>query len=153
MITLNVGDTAPDFTAFDQNGNAHTLSQLRGKKVVLLFYGEDGSPTCTIQLCNIRDNYEALTSAGFQVITVSPDSAKKHKNFEKKQHLNFVMITDPAHHVLDKYGIWDEKELFGRKYMGVLRTTFVIDEQGIIIKVFTTPKNKAHAEEILSSIQ
>lgn len=153
MITLKPGDEAPDFTALDQNGNAHTLSDLRGKKVVLLFYGEDGSPTCTIQLCNIRDNYEALISAGFHVITVSPDSAKKHKNFEKKKQLPFIMISDPKHEVLDKYGIWDEKELFGRKYMGVLRTTFIIDEDGSIDRIFTTPKNKSHAEEILASFQ
>lgn len=153
MITLQPGDVAPDFTALDQNGNAHTLSELRGKKVVLLFYGEDGSPTCTIQLCNIRDNYQSLTDAGLHVITVSPDSAKKHKNFERKQQLPFIMISDPGHQVLDKYGIWDEKELFGRKYMGVLRTTFVIDENGMIIRIFPTPKNKAHAEEILASFQ
>jgi peroxiredoxin Q/BCP len=153
MVTLKVGDKAPDFSAPDQNGKIWTLSEMRGKKTVLVFYSEDGSPTCTIQACNLRDNYDALMKAGFQLLTISPDTAKKHKKFEAKFQLPFIMLTDPEHHVLDKYGIWDEKELFGRRYMGVLRTTFVIDEKGIIIRVFHTPKNKAHVQEILESFK
>lgn len=142
---------APLFSAKDQNGNKVSLSDYKGKKVVLYFYPEDDTPTCTIQACNLRDNYALLKKEGFEVIGVSPDTEKSHKKFETKFKLPFTLLADTDHTILNKYGVWGEKQLFGRNYMGVHRTTFVIDEKGIIRKVFTRPANKAHAEEIVEA--
>lgn len=152
MITLKEGDKAPAFTGKDQDDNKVSLSSYKGKKVALYFYPEDDTPTCTIQACNLRDNYALLKKNGFEVIGVSPDEAKKHKKFEAKYKLPFTLIADPSHAILEKYGVWNQKQMFGNKYMGVLRTTFVIDEKGIICKIFLRPKNKAHAEEIIESM-
>jgi peroxiredoxin Q/BCP len=149
MISLKEGDKAPAFTAKDQNGQKVSLADLKGKKIVLYFYPEDGTPTCTVQACNLRDNYALLKKEGFTVLGVSPDEEKKHKKFEAKYDLPFTLLADPEHQVIDKYGVWGEKQLYGRKYMGLLRTTFLIDEKGRIRKIFTKPKSKAHAEEIV----
>ena len=149
MVTLKVGDKAPAFTGTDQNGEKISLKNYRGKKLVLYFYPEDDTPTCTIQACNLRDNFGLLKKNGFEVVGVSPDEAKQHKKFEKKFDLPFTMIADTSHAILEKYGVWDHKQMFGHKYMGVLRTTFVIDGKGIIQKIFLRPRNKAHAEEII----
>jgi len=151
MVTLKEGDKAPVFKGIDQNENKISLADYKGKKVVLFFYPEDDTPTCTIQACNLRDNYALLKQHGFEVIGVSPDDAKSHKKFEKKFNLPFTLIADPKHSILEKYGVWDQKQMFGHKYMGVLRTTFVIDEKGVIRKIFLRPKNKAHAEEIIKA--
>ena len=151
MVTLKEGDKAPVFKGIDQNGNKISLADYKGKKVVLFFYPEDDTPTCTIQACNLRDNYALLKQHGFEVIGVSPDDAKSHKKFEKKFNLPFTLIADPKHSILEKYRVWDQKQMFGHKYMGVLRTTFVIDEKGVIRKIFLRPKNKAHAEEIIKA--
>jgi len=151
MVTLKEGDKAPVFKGIDQNENKISLADYQGKKVVLFFYPEDDTPTCTIQACNLRDNYALLKQHGFEVIGVSPDDAKSHKKFEKKFNLPFTLIADPKHSILEKYGVWDQKQMFGHKYMGVLRTTFVIDEKGVIRKIFLRPKNKAHAEEIIKA--
>ena len=151
MVTLKEGDKAPVFKGIDQNGNKISLADYKGKKVVLFFYPEDDTPTCTIQACNLRDNYALLKQHGFEVIGVSPDDAKSHKKFEKKFNLPFTLIADPKHSILEKYGVWDQKQMFGHKYMGVLRTTFVINEKGVIRKIFLRPKNKAHAEEIIKA--
>lgn len=148
---LREGDKAPAFSATDQNGKKVSLSDFKGKKVVLYFYPEDDTPTCTIQACNLRDNYSLLKKEGFTVLGVSPDDEKKHKKFEKKFSLPFTLLADPSHAILEKYGVWGEKELFGRQYMGVHRTTFVLDEKGIIRKIFYRPKNKSHAEEIVET--
>jgi peroxiredoxin Q/BCP len=152
-IELKEGDKAPLFTGVDQNGKKISLSDLKGKKVALYFYPEDDTPTCTIQACNLRDNYSLLKKNGFEVIGVSPDDEKKHKKFEAKYDLPFTLIADPNHTILEKYGVWGQKQLFGHVYMGVHRTTFVIDESGIISKIFIRPKNKAHAQEILASVK
>jgi peroxiredoxin Q/BCP len=151
-IKLQEGDKAPAFSGIDQDGKKFTLADLKGKKVVLYFYPEDDTPTCTIQACNLRDNYGLLTKEGFEVIGVSPDDPRKHKKFEKKFSLPFTLIADTSHQILEKYGVWGEKQMFGNKYMGVHRTTFVIDEKGIIRKIFLRPKNKAHAEEIVAAM-
>jgi peroxiredoxin Q/BCP len=151
MISLKEGDKAPAFSGTDQDGRKISLADYKGKKVVLYFYPEDDTPTCTIQACNLRDNYGVLRKNGFEIIGVSPDNEKSHKKFEAKFDLPFTLIADPKHLVIEKYGVWDKKQMFGRQYMGVLRTTFVIDEKGIIRKIFTRPKNKAHAEEIVSA--
>lgn len=150
MISLKEGDKARAFSGTDQNERKVSLSDYKGKKVVLYFYPEDDTPTCTIQACNLRDNYGLLRKNGFEVIGVSPDNEKSHKKFEAKFDLPFTLIADPKHLIIEKYGVWDQKQMFGRQYMGVLRTTFVIDEKGIIRKIFTRPKNKAHAEEIVA---
>ena len=148
---LKEGEKAPTFTGIDQDGNKISLSDFKGQKVALFFYPEDDTPTCTIQACNLRDNYGLLKSNGFEVIGISPDDEKSHKKFEKKFSLPFKLIADPAHKILDKYGVWGEKQMFGNHYMGVHRTTFVINEKGIIEKILLRPKNKAHAEEIIAS--
>ena len=151
MITLKVGDKAPAFTGVDQNGNKISLAQYKGKKLILYFYSEAGSPTCTIESCNLRDNYDLLKKNGFEVLGVSPDNESTQKKFEIKYKLPFLLIADTSHEILEKFGVWDQKKLFGREYMGVLRTTFLIDEKGIIKKIFFKPKNKAHAEEIIET--
>lgn len=151
MITLKEGDKAPAFTGNDQNGKKISLSGFKGKKVVLFFYPEDDTPTCTIQACNLRDNFPLLKKNGFEVLGVSPDDEKKHKKFEAKFQLPFTLIADPDHAIIDKYGVWGEKQLYGRKYMGLHRTTFLIDEKGVICKIFLRPRNKQHAEEIIKA--
>jgi len=148
---LKEGDKAPAFTGQDQDGNKVSLAAYRGKKVVLFFYPEDDTPTCTIQACNLRDNYALLKKEGFEVIGVSPDDVKSHKKFEEKFNLPFRLVADPKHTILEKYGVWGPKQMFGHKYMGVHRTTFVIDEKGVIRKIFLRPKNKAHAEEVVAA--
>ena len=153
MITLKEGDKAPAFTGKDQNGNKISLSDYKGKKLLLYFYPEADTPTCTIESCNLRDNYSLLKRKGFAVVGVSPDDEKKQKKFEIKYKLPFPLIADTNHDILEKYGVWDQKKLFGHEYMGVLRTTFVIDEKGVIRKIFTRPKNKSHAEEILAAMK
>lgn len=151
MITLKAGDKAPAFSGIDQNGNKISLKDFKGKRLVLYFYPEDDTPTCTIQACNLRDHYALLKQQGFEVIGVSPDDAAKHKRFEAKFELPFTLIADTDRKIIEKYGVWGPKIMFGHKYMGVHRTTFVIDEKGIIRKIFLRPKNKAHAEEIIAS--
>jgi peroxiredoxin Q/BCP len=149
-ITLKEGDKAPLFTGTDQNGKKISLADYKGKKLVLYFYPEDDTPTCTIQACNLRDNYGLLKKNGFEVVGVSPDDEKKHKKFETKFDLPFTLIADTGHAILDKYGVWGEKQMFGNHYMGVHRTTFVLDEKGVIKKIYPRPKNKAHSEEIIA---
>ncbi|WP_276503039.1 thioredoxin-dependent thiol peroxidase [Terrimonas pollutisoli] len=151
MILLKEGDKAPAFTGKDQNGKKVSLADYKGKKLVLYFYSEAGSPTCTIESCNLRDNYGLLKKNGFEVVGVSPDDELAQKKFETKYKLPFPLIADTSHDILEKFGVWDQKKMFGREYMGVLRTTFVIDEKGIIRKIFLKPKNKAHAEEIIAA--
>jgi peroxiredoxin Q/BCP len=146
---LQVGQKAPAFKGIDQDGKKVSLTDFKGQKVVLYFYPEDDTPTCTVQACNLRDNYSLLTKNGFKVIGVSPDDEKSHQKFKEKFNLPFTLIADPQHKIIDKYGVWGLKNLYGREYMGLFRTTFVIDEKGIISKIFLRPKNKAHAEEIV----
>ena len=148
---LQEGQKAPAFTGLDQDGNKISLSDFKGQKIVLYFYPEDDTPTCTVQACNLRDNYGLLKKNGFVVLGVSPDEPKKHEKFINNFSLPFILISDPGHKIIDKYGVWGEKTLYGRTYMGLHRTTFVIDEKGVIRKIFLRPKNKAHAEEIVGS--
>ena len=148
---LEAGNKAPDFSGLDQNGIKVSLKDYRGKKVALYFYPEDDTPTCTVQACNLRDNFSALKAAGFEIIGVSPDNVESHKKFKNKFQLPFTLIADPKHAIIEKYGVWGEKNLYGHKHMGIYRTTFVIDEKGIIKKIFKRPNNKAHAEEIIKA--
>lgn len=153
MTTLKEGNKAPAFKGKDQNGKTVSLADYKGKKIVLYFYPQDDTPTCTVQACNLRDNFSLLKKHGFTVLGVSPDEEKKHKKFETKYELPFTLIADPEHTIIDKYGVWGEKQLYGRAYMGLHRTTFLIDEKGIIKKIFLKPKSKQHTEEILSAWQ
>lgn len=152
MTHLVEGQKAPDFKAKDQNGNIVALKDFRGKKVVLYFYPEDDTPTCTVEACNLRDNYGELKKAGLVILGVSPDDRNKHKKFEEKYNLPFTLLEDPDKKIIDKYGVWGEKNLYGNKFMGLHRTTFLIDENGIIIKIFKKPKSKIHSEEILKAL-
>jgi peroxiredoxin Q/BCP len=152
MTHLKEGDKAPAFSGTDQSGNKVSLSAFKGQKVVLYFYPQDDTPTCTVQACNLRDNYGLLKEHGFVVLGVSPDDESSHRKFESKYQLPFTLISDPKHVIIDKYQVWGEKLLYGRTYMGLHRTTFVIDEKGIIRKIFTKPRSKQHAEDILRSL-
>ncbi|HMO61081.1 MAG TPA: thioredoxin-dependent thiol peroxidase [Ferruginibacter sp.] len=151
MTTLTEGQKAPAFTGKDQNGNKIALSDYKGKKLVLYFYPEDDTPTCTDQACNLRDNFSVLKNEGITVLGVSPDDEAKHKKFEAKYKLPFTLIADPKHSIIKKYGVWGPKQMFGNKYMGLHRTTFLIDEKGVIRKIFLKPKSKQHADEILKA--
>ena len=153
MTTLTEGSKAPAFKGKDQDGNTVSLADFKGKKLVLYFYPKDDTPTCTIQACNLRDNFGLLKQNGLTIIGISPDEVKKHKKFESKYQLPFTLISDPNHAIIDKYGVWGEKQLYGRNYMGLHRTTFLIDEKGITRKIFLKPKNKQHAEEIIEAWQ
>ena len=153
MVTLQEGDKAPAFTGKDQDGKKISLSEYKGKKLILYFYSEAGSPTCTIESCNLRDNYSLLKKKGFEVLGVSPDDEKAQKKFEIKYKLPFPLIGDTENKITGAYGVHDMKKLFGREYMGILRTTFIIDEKGFIRKIFHKPKNKAHAQEILQAFK
>ena len=150
--TLQEGQKAPAFTGKDQNGNKVSLADFKGQKLAIFFYPEDDSPTCTVQACNLRDNYGLLKKHGVTVIGVSPDDVQSHQKFKEKFDLPFILLADPDHKIIDKFGVWGMKKLYGREYMGLYRTTFVIDEKGIIKKIFLRPRNKAHAEEIIAAI-
>lgn len=153
MAIPKEGDKAPDFTAKDQNGNTVSLSDFRGKNIILYFYPKDNTPTCTTEACNFRDNYQSLLSKGFAVIGVSTDNEKSHKRFEKKFSLPFPLIADPDRKIVEQYGLWAEKMLFGRKYMGTLRTTFVIDPNGKIVKVIDKVDSKNSSQQVLDLLQ
>ncbi len=149
-MELVIGSQAPDFTARDQNGEAVTLSQFRGKKVVLYFYPKDSTPGCTAQACNLRDNHEQLNQQGYVVIGVSTDSEKRHQNFIKKNQLPFTLIADEDRSVHERYATWQLKKFMGREYMGTVRTTFIIDENGLITDIISKVKTKDHSAQILN---
>jgi peroxiredoxin Q/BCP len=148
---LQIGEKAPVFTGIDQDGKKVSLNDFKGQKLVLFFYPEDDTPTCTIQACNLRDNYALLKKKGFKVIGISPNDARSHQKFREKFNLPFTLLADPEHKIIDRYGVWGKKNLYGREYMGLHRTTFLIDEKGVISNIFLRPRNKAHAEEIVKS--
>ena len=147
---LKEGDKAPAFKGTDQDGNVIAFKDLKEKKLVLYFYPQDMTETCTIQACNLRDNFALLKKKGITIIGISPDPVASHKKFETKYKLPFPLIADTDHSIIDAFGVWGEKKLFGREYMGLLRTTFLIDK-GIIRKVIVKPKSKQHAAEILEA--
>lgn len=148
MTHLKPGDNAPDFSSGEI-----ALQSLKRKKIILYFYPKDNTPGCTAEACNLRDNYDELKAMGFEIIGVSPDSEKSHDNFSKKHNLTFRLIADPEKEILKAYGVWGEKKMYGRTYQGVHRTTFIIDEQGVIQKVIKKVKTKDHARQILDELE
>ena len=146
------GIPAPDFELLDDTNTRRKLSDYRGKNVVLYFYPADDTPGCTKEACNFRDDYSAYEKAGVVILGVSPDDVHSHAKFKKKFQLPFPLLADEGHKVCDRYGVWGPKKSFGREYDGVLRTTFLIDENGNIVRVFETVRPSEHSEEVLSTL-
>ncbi len=151
MTTLKPGDVAPLFSATDQHGKVISLQSLKGKKIVLYFYPKDDTPGCTAEACNLRDNHSELIKQGYVVIGVSPDPVAKHEKFAAKYELPFSLLPDTDKSIIQAYGVWGPKKFLGKSYEGVYRTTFVIDENGLIEKVFTQVDTKEHTAQILKS--
>lgn len=149
---LEVGSLAPDFEVTTHSGDRVSLAALRGSHVALYFYPKDNTPGCTAQACNLEEHLGALADAGVKVIGVSPDDDASHAGFAEQHQLSFPLIADPEHEIISAYGVWGEKSNYGKTYMGLARTTFLIDPEGKIVHVFKRPKTKAHAEEILSKL-
>ncbi len=149
MAELKVGSKAPVFKAKDQSGKLVSLSDYKGKKLILFFYPKDNTPTCTIEACNLRDNYSLLKKNGFELLGVSIDTEKSHQKFIKKFDLPFPLLSDVDQKIVNDYGLWVEKMLFGRKYMGTARTTFIIDEKGKIAHIIDKVESKDHAGQLL----
>ncbi|MCR5886535.1 thioredoxin-dependent thiol peroxidase [Hymenobacter sp. J193] len=149
MAIPQVGEQAPAFDALDQHGTRHRLQDYAGRKVALYFYPKDDTSGCTAQACNLRDNYPALLAAGIQVLGVSIDSEKSHQKFASKYELPFPLLVDEDKQLVEAYGVWQEKSMYGRKYMGTMRYTFLLDEQGRIEKVITKVDTKNHAAQLL----
>ncbi len=149
MTHLNPGDTAPFFSGVNENNEAISLTDFAGKKLVLYFYPKDATPGCTAEACNLRDNYEKFISQGYQILGVSPDSPKKHTSFIKKYDLPFSLLADEQKETVQAYGVWGTKKFMGRTYQGVFRTTFIIDEKGIIEEIIKEVNTKNHTDQIL----
>jgi peroxiredoxin Q/BCP len=150
---LEEGTAAPDFTLASDGGGDVTLSYYRGRKVVLYFYPRDDTPGCTTEACNFRDDHAQLLGAGAVVLGVSPDTVKSHDRFKLKFGLPFALLSDPDHRVAELYGAWGEKKMYGRTYMGIIRSTFIIDEEGQIVKVFPKVRPKNHSQEVLRVLE
>jgi peroxiredoxin Q/BCP len=148
MTHLKEGQKAPDFDGVDQDNQKIKLSDFSGKKVIVYFYPKDNTPGCTVEACNLRDNYEDLLKKGFKVIGISPDNEKSHKGFAGKYSLPFPLIADPEKKILTTYGAWGEKKMYGKIVTGVLRTTFIIDEKGIIERIIPKVDTAQHTEQI-----
>ncbi len=152
MIILKIGDLAPQFTGVNQNNEEISSSDFRGKKVILYFYPKDNTSGCTAEACNLNDNYQFWINKGFEVIGVSPDSSASHKKFAEKYNLGFNLIADPEKKILESYGVWGEKKMYGKSYMGVLRTTFIIDEKGLIVEIIEKVDTKNHSDQIFKTL-
>ncbi|MFN6963553.1 MAG: thioredoxin-dependent thiol peroxidase [Pyrinomonadaceae bacterium] len=150
-MMLKEGDKAPDFTAKDQDGRTVRLSDLRGKRVVLYFYPKDDTPGCTKEACSFRDSYDVFAAKGIEVLGVSIDDERSHQKFVTKYDLPFTLLADTDKKIVNDYGVWGEKSMYGKKYMGTLRKTFLIDETGRIVKVFDKVKVAEHADEVLAA--
>jgi len=150
MTTLKVGDKSPNFTSKDQNGNTISLSDYKGKKLVLFFYPKASTPGCTIEACDLRDNYERFQSLGYDILGVSADSEKRQTNFRNKYKFPYPLLADEDKTVINAFEVWGPKKFMGRTYNGIHRTTFVIDENGVIEQVITKVKTKAHTAQLLN---
>lgn len=149
MSNLKIGDRAPEINAIDQNEKSINLESYKGKKVVLYFYPKDMTPGCTAQSCNLSDNYQLLQQKGYEVIGVSCDSVKRHQKFIEKHNLPFNLISDEDKKVVSDYGVWQLKKFMGREYMGIVRTTFIIDENGLISDIISKVNTKEHTAQII----
>ena len=149
MIKLKEGDSAPQFSVKDQDGNIINLKDFKGKKVILFFYPKASTPGCTAEACNLRDNWEQFQEKGYQILGVSADTEKKQANFKDKYELPFPLLADEDKQVIEAYGVWGPKKFMGKEYDGIHRTTFVIDENGLIEEIITKVKTKDHAAQIL----
>ncbi|MBE6206825.1 MAG: thioredoxin-dependent thiol peroxidase [Rikenellaceae bacterium] len=152
MTQLNIGDLAPDFSAKTQDGTLLTSNELRGKKIILYFYPKDNTSGCTLEAKSLRDGKQELLARGYHIIGVSPDSEKSHQSFCAKHELNFTLLADTDHSVCEAFGVWAEKSMYGRKYMGVVRTTFLINEEGVITHIFSKVKTAEHYQQILAEL-
>lgn len=152
MTNLKVGDKAPNFSGVDENGKKVALKDFKGKKLILFFYPKDNTPTCTVEACNLRDNYSMLQKKGYELLGVSPDTQKKHQNFIKKHSLPFPLLADTDLETIKAYDVWGPKKFMGKEYDGLHRTTFVIDQKGKIEQVITKVKSKDHAGQILEEV-
>ncbi|MEA4811730.1 MAG: thioredoxin-dependent thiol peroxidase [Anaerolineaceae bacterium] len=148
-MNLKINDSAPEFELFDQGGELHRLADYKGKRVVLYFYPRDDTPGCTTEACSFRDNFADYKAAGISVLGVSADTVKSHAKFAEKFDLPFTLLADPDHKVCELYGVWGEKTFMGRKFMGINRTTFLIDEEGNIKEIMPQVKPQGHAEDVL----
>ncbi len=153
MGKLIIGDPAPDFAFTGEDGNTHNLSGFRGKRVILYFYPKDNTPGCTSEACSLRDDYDTLREKGYEVIGVSPDSMKSHAGFRKKFDLPFNLVADESKSILESYGVWGKKKFMGKEYMGVIRTTFVIGENGEILKIIDQVNTKDHAGQVMKEME
>jgi peroxiredoxin Q/BCP len=151
-MTLNIGDQAPSFEGKDENGNTIKLSDYKGKKLVIYFYPKDNTPGCTVEACNLRDNYDDLQKQGFSILGVSIDSELSHQKFIKKFDLPFPLIADVDKTMVNQFGVWVEKTNYGKTYMGIARTTFVIDENGKIINIIAKVDTKDHTSQIINQL-
>ena len=149
MTTLKAGDNAPQFKQIDQDGNTHTLADYKGKKLVVFFYPKASTPGCTAEACNLRDNWETFEAQNYAILGVSADSEKRQSNFKNKYEMPFPLLADEDKSVINAFGVWGPKKFMGKEYDGIHRTTFVIDENGMISEVISKVKTKAHAEQIL----
>ncbi len=152
MIQLVEGIVAPDFSGINQKGETISLSGFKGKKLILYFYPKDNTPGCTAESCNLNDNYDFWISKGYEVVGISPDSVASHQKFVEKFGLKFNLIADTSKEILEAYGVWGEKVNYGKTYMGVIRTTFVIDEKGTIEKIFKKVDTKEHTDQIVKDL-
>lgn len=152
MAVLSKGDKAPEFAGLNQSGEKVTLGGFNGKKLILYFYPKDNTPGCTAESCNLNDNYQLWLSKGYEVVGISPDSVASHKKFADKFRFGFNLIADPETEILQAYGVWGEKNMYGKKYMGVLRTTFVISEDGIIEEIFDKVDTKNHTDQLTKAL-
>lgn len=152
-MPIQAGIPAPDFMLFDDNGTQHRLSDYRGQPLILYFYPKDDTPGCTLEACNFRDDYSAYVEAGVTILGVGPGTIKSHAKFKKKYELPFPLLVDEDHAVCEAYGVWGEKQFMGRNYMGVLRTTFLIDPNGNIKQVFEQVKPAGHSTEVLAAVK
>jgi thioredoxin-dependent peroxiredoxin len=153
MAKVTEGQMAPLFEGTTQDGKKVSLAELKGKKVILYFYPKDDTPGCTAEACNLRDNYAEITKKGISVIGVSPDDEKSHLKFAGKYNLPFPLIADTSREIMESYGVWGEKNMYGRKVFGIMRTTFLIDEEGIVEKVFQKVDTKNHTEQIFKKLE
>ncbi len=147
-MKLNKGDKAPGFEGTGRNGETISLAGMKGKKLILYFYPKDDTPGCTAEACDLNDHYGNWLEQGFEVVGISPDSEKSHAKFIQKYGLKFHLLSDPGHEIMKKYGVWGEKKMYGKAYMGVLRTTFIIDETGTVQEVITNVDTKNHSNQI-----